>query len=229
MHVKAERRFASGLSYLVSYTWSKSIDVASSAQYRESLSLPNPYDPNSSRSVSSFDDPHLFSGAFVYELPFGPGRRWASSGIGSKILGNWKVNMIMNLRSGQPFTPIMNVDVANIGSPNRATRARPDLVGNPEVSNRGPAAWFNKAAFASPAQFTYGTAGRNILRTDVTDARLSVGGVDVTLPVSPDAAEVKFRVPLEAGEARLQAWFIHGLNNGATHGAYYVGVKRLSR
>ena len=55
--------------------------------------------------------------------------------------------------------------------------------------------------------------------TGVTDARLSVGGVDVTQPVSPDAAEVKFRVPLEAGEARLQAWFIHGLNNGATHGA----------
>ena len=65
--------------------------------------------------------------------------------------------------------------------------------------------------------------------TGVTEARLSVGGVDVTQPVPPDAAEVKFRVPLEAGEARLQAWFIHGLNNGATHGAYYVGVKRLSR
>lgn len=166
MHVKAERRFASGLSYLVSYTWSKSIDVASSAQYRESLSLPNPYDPNSSRSVSSFDVPHLFSGAFVYELPFGLGRRWATSGIGSRILGNWQVNMIMNLRSGQPFTPVMNVDVANIGSPNQATRARPDLVGNPKLNNPSPAEWFDTAALAAPAQFTYGTAGRNILRTD---------------------------------------------------------------
>ena len=63
----------------------------------------------------------------------------------------------------------------------------------------------------------------------VSEARLSIGNVDVIEPVPPGAAEVKFNVHLEAGKARLQAWFIHGLGSGATHGAYYVGVERVAR
>ena len=62
----------------------------------------------------------------------------------------------------------------------------------------------------------------------VSEARLSIGNVDVIQPVPSDAAEVKFNVRLEAGKARLQAWFIHGLGSGATHGAYYVGVERVA-
>jgi hypothetical protein len=164
--VKAERRFARGFSYLVAYTWSKSIDVASSAQFRENISLQDPYNPNESRSVSGFDVPHMFSTALVYELPFGRGRRWVNNGIASRILGNWQVNGILQARSGQPYTLFMNVDVANIGAINQAVRARPNLVGDPVVANPTPVLWFNKSAFASPAQFTFGTAGRNILRTD---------------------------------------------------------------
>jgi len=164
--VKAERRFARGFSYLFSYTWSKSIDVASSAQFRESMSLQDPYNPNESRSVSGFHVPHLFSTAAVYELPFGRGQRWVTDGIASKVLGNWQVNAIVQARSGQPYTLFMNVDVANIGAINQAVRARPNLVGNPNLSNPRPEAWFDRNAFASPAQFTFGSAGRNILNTD---------------------------------------------------------------
>ncbi len=150
----------------MAYTWSKSIDVASSAQFRESMSLQNPYNPNESRSVSGFDVPHLFSTAVVYELPFGPGRQWANSGLASRLIGNWQMNGIFQARSGQPYTLFMNVDVANIGAINQAVRARPNLVGDPTVANPRPELWFNKAAFASPAQFTFGSAGRNLLRTD---------------------------------------------------------------
>jgi len=173
--VKAERRFSSGFSYLVSYTWSKSIDMASSAQFRESMSLQDPYNPKESRSVSGFDVPHIFSTAFVYELPFGPGRRWMSRGIGAKILGSWQTNAILQARTGQPYTLFMNVDVANIGAINQAVRARPNLVGSPVLANPRPEAWFNTAAFSSPAQFTFGTSGRNILRTDnLTNLDLSL-------------------------------------------------------
>ncbi|MHC4455940.1 MAG: sulfatase-like hydrolase/transferase [Planctomycetota bacterium] len=61
----------------------------------------------------------------------------------------------------------------------------------------------------------------------VTDARLKVGDVDVSRPVQPEAEEVKFQVQLMADKTRLQAWFINGLGDGATFGAYYVYVKRL--
>jgi hypothetical protein len=166
LQVKLERRLAQGLSFLTAYTWSKAIDTASSGQFTESLSLQNPYDPNSSRSVSGFDIPQLFSTALVYQLPFGPGKPWLSSGFASRVFGNWQVNGITTLRSGQVYTPQMNLDIANIGAVNNQNRARPNLVGDWRVANPRPEAWFNKAAFAAPPAFTYGTAGRNILRSD---------------------------------------------------------------
>lgn len=66
--------------------------------------------------------------------------------------------------SGQPYTPTINGDIANTGLPNG--RFRPNYVGNPDVSNPTPAAWINTSAFAPPAQFTFGNAGRNSLRQD---------------------------------------------------------------
>ena len=168
LQVKAERRFADGFTYLLAYTWSKSIDTGASGYFNESVSITNPYDPNASKSVSGFDVPHVFSFAGVYELPFGQGKRWLNTGLASRIFGNWQFNGIVTLRNGQPFTPIMNLDIANIGAINQWSRARPDLVGDPKLSNPTPERWFNTDEFASPAQFTFGTAGRNIVRTDAS-------------------------------------------------------------
>jgi hypothetical protein len=165
LQVKVERRLAGGLSFLTSYTWSKSIDTSSSGFASENISLQDPFDPNSSKSLSGFDVPHLFSTAVVYNLPFGHGKQWLNHGIPSRIFGNWQLNGILTLRSGEVFTPQMNLDIANTGAVNNATRARPDVVGDWHVSNPKPEAWFNKAAFAAPKQFTFGNAGRNILRS----------------------------------------------------------------
>lgn len=163
LQVKAEQRFARGLSYLLSYTWSKSMDLASSGQFGvESQSLQNPYDVNADRSVSGYDIPHNFTAALVYQLPFGPGQRWVSQGLASRIAGSWQMNTILGLRSGQPYSLAMGVDVANIG----ANTTRPDLVGDAKLDNPTPEMWFNKKAYASPATYTFGTSGRNQLRTD---------------------------------------------------------------
>ena len=167
LQTKIERRFRGGLSYLLAYTWSKSIDVASSGQFGvESQHLQNPYDPNESKSVSGYDIPHVFSLASIYELPFGPGKRWANTGLGSRILGNWQFNTIITFRSGQPYTPEMNVDLANIGALRPETRVRPDLLRDHKLSNPTPERWFDTEAFAPPEAFTFGSAGRNILLTD---------------------------------------------------------------
>jgi hypothetical protein len=166
LQAKGERRFARGFSALVAYTWSKSIDLALSGWSRDDMSLPNAYDLNASRGVSGFDITHYFSSAIVYELPFGRGKKWIQSGLASTILGNWQVNTIVQLRSGQPYTPLMNVDIANVGGQTANERARPDLLRNPHLPNPTIDRWFDTSAFAAPAQFTYGTAGRNILRSD---------------------------------------------------------------
>jgi hypothetical protein len=175
LQVKVEKRLAGGLSFLMAYSWSKSIDVASSGQFEESVSNQNTYDPNSSRGVSGFDVPQVFSLATIYALPFGHGKLWLSQGIASRIFGNWQLNGIVQARSGQPFTPVTNLDIANIGALDASSRDRPDLIGDPKLSNPTPSLWFNKAVFKSPAQYTFGSAGRNILRGD------SLKDVDLSL------------------------------------------------
>lgn len=164
---KFEKRFSDGFSSLLSYTWSKSMDVATSGLFNtENFSLQNPYDPNGSRSVSGFDIPHYFTAAIIYELPFGHGKRWVSDGIASRIVGSWRINSIIQLRSGQPFTLFTNVDIANIGAIQGGSQDRPDLVGDPHVDNPSPSRWFNKSAYAVPKPYTFGTSGRNQLRSD---------------------------------------------------------------
>jgi len=136
LQVKVERRLARDFSFLTAYTWSKSIDTGSSGYgSTENTSLQNPFDPNSSRSVSGFDIPHVFSTAVVYGLPFGRGKSWLSQGLASCILGNWQLNGIVTLRSGEPYTPQMNLDIANIGAVNNAIRDRPDLLRDPHLAN----------------------------------------------------------------------------------------------
>jgi len=167
LQVKAQRRYANGLQSLLSYTWSKSIDTTSgwfAAAENTAGALQNYFDPQSSRGVSIYDVPHLFSWYAVYELPAGRGKRWLQSGPGSWILGNWQVNNILQARSGQPFNLSVVGDVANIGSDGR-TYARPNLVGNPRPSIQTAAMWYNPAAFAIPS-FQYGNFGRNVLRSD---------------------------------------------------------------
>ena len=176
LQIKFERRFSAGFSYLLSYTWSKSLDVASSGQFNdEGFSLQTPYDPNASRSVSGFDIPQYFSGAIVYDLPFGHGRKWLHEGLLSRAVGTWQLNTIIQLRSGQPFSLATNVDIANIGAIAGSTMDRPDLVGNPHLSSPSASEWFNVSAYAIPKPYTYGTSGRNQLWTqNLANADVSV-------------------------------------------------------
>lgn len=104
--------------------------------------------------------------SYLYELPFGVGRRFVSSGVAARILEGWQVNGIYTAQSGQPFTPILAVDNSNTGQ----FFDRPDIVGDPYASGPGCPqtrtvdCWVNPAAFARPAPFTFGNAGRGSLR-----------------------------------------------------------------
>ena len=162
MSLKLEKRFSRYLTFDVSYTWSKNIDYNDSLANNGSQSAQNPtrFNTPQFRGLAGFDTPHRLALSYVYEVPVRAGNRW-----GDKILSNWSISGVVTADSGLPYSPIVNFDNANIGSAGRATQF-PTVVGDPKVSNPTPAMWFNTAAFIVPPAFTFGNAGRNILRAD---------------------------------------------------------------
>lgn len=161
-----DKKFSKGLAYMVSYTWSKAIDIASSGWYGvEGHSAQDPYNINADRSVAGFDLPHVLTVNWVYQLPFGPGMTWnPSNKVLSHIIGNWQVNGIVLFHSGVPFNLSVPGDRANTANNGYL---RPAYIGGETtLSNPTPAKWFNTSAFGLPEPFTYGSAGRHILRRD---------------------------------------------------------------
>jgi len=163
--LQVKGRHGSSLTYLLNYTWSKTINLGCDGFFGgEGCSVPNPYDFTSSRSVAGYDVPHVFTGAFVYRLPFGASKISTGSPVADYIVGGWQVNGIVSLHSGRVFTVNMNGDPANTGMLNG--RERPDLVRDPHLDNPTLDRWFDTDAFQAPALYTFGSAGRNILRAD---------------------------------------------------------------
>jgi hypothetical protein len=164
LQAKLQGRDADHLQYLLSYTWSKSIDLACSGSFgSEGCLLQDPYNPKADRSVSGFDLTHILSGSVVYQLPFGKGRHFnIDNTVLNTALGGWQVNAIASLTSGTPYSVTVSGDIANVGN----TFVQANLVGNPTPAHRTPEKWIDPAAFASPAVYNFGTFGRNALRSD---------------------------------------------------------------
>ncbi len=159
--LSAEKRLTHGLSGLASYTWGHSIDTVGQS-FGGGADGPLPQDPRNrqaDRGNSPFDIRQRLTIAWNYALPFGQGRKWLSGGGPAEyVLGGWQVNGITSIQSGLPFTPTANSPTVNTG-----TASRPDLIGDGGLDEQTVDRWFDTSAFATPAQFTYGNAGRNIL------------------------------------------------------------------
>lgn len=169
LQVKLNHRYHNGLQYLASYTWSKSLDVGGSGYFGVengaggSSVLQNYYDLGNARGVSAYNIPQFFSLAGQYDLPFGYNRRYFNRGAASYILGDWQLNTVVQLRSGQPYNLTVSGDVANIGnSLSWWNYARPNEIGNPHPQHPNKNEWFNPAAFAIPS-FSYGNFSRDSL------------------------------------------------------------------
>src|SRR5215475_12761359 len=121
--LSVSQRNARNLSWQVSYTFSHSIDDASSNFSIDAVNEPpttqNPFHRKGDRGRSGFDIRHNFAASVVYELPFGHGSQ----------LGGWQISAIANVHSNVPFTPVLGFDNANVQS--LLTSERPDLVGDP--------------------------------------------------------------------------------------------------
>lgn len=170
LQARFQQRLSRGLATLVSYTWSKSIDDASS--FFTSAGDPNfPQNSNDARAErgrSNFDVRHRLSASYSYDLPFGKGRAYlADDGWVSTLLSGWQTFGIVTLQTGRPFTVALLSEIDNSGTGRSilgfGANDRPNLVGDPRLNNRSPGQWFNQSAFAFPARGTFGNAGRNIL------------------------------------------------------------------
>jgi hypothetical protein len=207
LQLRLEKRFSRGLTGTISYTLGEALSGApdhistsgggagiDTGVFRE------PQDGNNLRAEigpAEFDVRHRFVASYVWELPFGRGRRYGngwSRGM-DLALGGWQLTGIHVLQSGLALTATLGGStVLNLGG---ERRARPNLVGDPELpsSERTLARWFNTDAFAafSPAPQAFGNAGVGIMRGP------GVANFDFTLaknfPLS-DRRYVQFRTEL---------------------------------
>jgi len=164
LHV--EQRYTRGLTFQANYTWSRSIDDLASRQERGygggRSAFANYYDRGADRGLSGNHISHRLVWSSVYELPFGKGKALhVGSGPLDQILAGWSAGLIAELLTGPPLGATEVVD----GTNSFAAAQRPNIVGNPKLpANRTKAEklerWFNTAAFAQPAPFTFGNAGR---------------------------------------------------------------------
>lgn len=157
---KLERRLRDGYAYNVSYTLSSSTDDASSPGPTESeanvpQNVRNIFDETGEWAHSSFDHRHQLVASGGYEIPFVPAPRWVET-----LLGGWRVNTIVVVQSGAPFTVNLGVDQANIGA---GPAQRPDQLRDANLprGERSADRWFDADAFVLPAPFTFGSAPRN--------------------------------------------------------------------
>jgi hypothetical protein len=169
LQMKAEQRFSQGLAFLFSYTYSKATDLACSGYIgAEGCHITQPYYPTPfaygmDHGVADFDLTNIFSGSFVYELPFGKGKHFGiDNAVLNQVAGGWQVSGILSARSGQALTAVLsNAAQTNVGG---GVQPRPDVVAAIAVTNPTRQQWFNTAAFTIPSGFNYGNAGKNILR-----------------------------------------------------------------
>ncbi len=159
MQTKVSKRFSQGFLFLSSYTWSKSLDFGGSAASGGGSSG-NPQtvtNLRAGRGASGFDVRHRWITNYVYELPFGPGKRWATGGAPATIIGGWQMSGIATLSTGRPFNVSLATGV-NSGAP-----SWPNRIGDGRLDNPTADKWFDYSAFAAPPANTYGNVARGVL------------------------------------------------------------------
>ncbi|MGH9719293.1 MAG: carboxypeptidase regulatory-like domain-containing protein [Bryobacteraceae bacterium] len=165
--LKLEKRFSGGASIHANYTWSKNLgniddapeDLGAAQQYSDY------YNRRADKGPSGLDITHRFTWSSLYELPFGKGRKLLSDGALARVVGGWSLGGIAVLQSAGAFTVVTQTNTTNVfpAGGQRANVLRdPNLPNSEKTLDR----WFDTSAFALPDAFTFGNAGRGIIRAD---------------------------------------------------------------
>ena len=162
LQTMVEKRMSHGLQFQASYTWSKSLDWASS--FEETL---NPFDYKKSRALSLFNSAHRFVINYVWDIPV---RKY--HGVAGKLLDDWQISGITQFQSGFPIRLQTQNDNELIGSLFFFGTASPQLNGrlqiqNPKTAVQSPNGQFahyylNPNQFSDPPWGTFATTPRSI-------------------------------------------------------------------
>jgi len=157
LQARLNRRFANGFMLITSYAYGKSIDYSASTQGGNF----NNIFLASNRGLADWDRRNIFTQSYIWELPFGQGKRWGQTGPSKWLLGGWQLNGLWTCESGLPLD--ISTSNASLNAPGNINR--PNVNGPVQVNeNIGPGQlYFNTSAFSAPAPNTFGNVGRNVL------------------------------------------------------------------
>ncbi len=168
LEMSLQRRFSGGLGFGAAYTLSSSHDLMSGfhSGATSTLYLLKPQDsdnPEAEYAPSDFDARHRFTASQVWELPFGPKRRWLQEGALAHVVGGWTVTSLWTFQSGFPYNVFDGADPC-LRAGGYTASCRPNLVGDPDAGPKTAAQWFNVAAYQRTAPGQFGSAPRNSFR-----------------------------------------------------------------
>lgn len=176
LQLSARTRATTALSFMASYTFSKTMDEYDSPGTcctPDVGGYQNAYDPAAMYAVAGYDIPQLWNGSATYHLPFGRGRALLNrGGLVNNLVGGWRLSGVFQVHGGLPFTPTMADNsfegIINGAAwwPNRVCNGK---LSHPQVVSSLPngaldTGWFQSTCFVQPAPNTFGNSSRNILR-----------------------------------------------------------------
>jgi hypothetical protein len=165
LQLELTKKFSSGFSALISYTFAKAMDDGGGSEFGQYPQDDNDRKANRARSAVDARQRLVFSP--IWQLPVGNGKRWLNrGGVANGILGGWEISAVWNIQSGFPFGPISSQDFSNTGSVSPYPDRTCSGVGQKTVSS-----WFDASCFTTVAlsaalangQPRFGNSGRNIL------------------------------------------------------------------
>ncbi len=163
MTASLQKRLASGLQFQAAYTYGHALaNSGTTLSGSNGLYNIDPLNYNRAYTNASWDIRHNFTTAFNYEIPFGRGKQYGANmnRAVQTIAGNWQVNGLLSLRTGQPYTIYASGCQLESGA---EAGCGPDLIaGHPNdapAGGRTPSKWFNTANFGPPSPLSQGNLG----------------------------------------------------------------------
>lgn len=157
LQVKLDRRFVADLLVTTSFTWSRAMGFQSGDDGGLTFFL----NQRRNYAPTDFNRPKVWVQSFVWQMPFGPGKRWLTSGLAGNVIGGWQLTSSYTIAAGTPFTVTANGGTLNTPGSSQTADQLSD-VSYPKGINVGNP-WFSTSSFGQPTGVRFGTSGRNII------------------------------------------------------------------